>query len=69
MIKDANPLSSVLGAGVSLTDFGRTTRIVYSVGYYSFAELNAGKTYVLSVFAKKLNFTPQTQLRSIVEDT
>jgi phage gp45-like len=56
---------------VSLTDLSGTTRIAVAnvFGYYRFADLNAGETYVFSVSAKRLKFTPQTQARVIVEDT
>jgi len=61
----------VLGATVSLTDSSGNTRIAVTnvFGYYRFADLTAGETCVLSVFAKKLKFTPQTQVKIIVEDT
>jgi hypothetical protein len=62
---------SVPGAKVTLTDFKGITRIAVAnvFGYYRFADLNAGETYVLSVSAKRLKFTPQTQIRTITEDS
>ncbi len=58
-------------ARVSLTGLDGATHfaITNTFGYYRFAELTAGETYVLSVSAKRLKFTPQTQARVIVEDT
>jgi hypothetical protein len=61
----------ILGARVSLTDSSGNTRVAVTnvFGYYRFADLTAGETYVLSVSAKRLKFASQTQVRIVVEDT
>lgn len=61
----------VSGARVSLIDSNGATQTVTtnSFGYYHFTELVAGETYVVSVRAKRLQFTSPTQVRTINGDT
>ena len=56
---------------VTLTGTNGESRTVLSgsFGYYRFAEVPAGETYIFSVFAKRYTFAQNTQVRSIMEDT
>jgi hypothetical protein len=56
---------------VSITDSQGNTRTVVSssFGYYQFAEVPVGETYVISVTAKKYIFSQPVQITSILEDT
>ena len=61
----------IRNAHVTLTDMNGESRIVLtgSFGYYRFADVPAGGTYIFSVFAKRFTFTQNTQVRSVMEDT
>lgn len=56
---------------ITLTDVNGETRTAISsaFGYYQFADVPAGETYVFSVRAKRYQFSQPTQVRSITEDT
>ena len=56
---------------VTMTDSEGNIRITHStsLGYYRFDSVTAGETYVLSARGKRYNFTEQTQVRSINEET
>lgn len=45
------------------------TALTGTFGYYRFADVPAGETYIFSVFAKRFTFAQNTQVRSIMEDT
>jgi hypothetical protein len=45
------------------------TAISGAFGYYRFAEIPAGETYIFTVSAKRYTFTQPTQIRNILEDT
>lgn len=55
---------------INLTDASAETRTVLSsaFGYYRFADVPAGATYIFSVRAKHYTFSQPTQVRSVVED-
>lgn len=56
---------------VTMTDMNGGTRTVLTgtFGYYRFAEVSAGETYIFSIFAKRFVFSLNTQVRSITADT
>ena len=56
---------------VTMTDSEGNIRTARSTGfgYYRFDDVMAGETYVLSVRGKRYNFTEQTQVHSINEET
>jgi hypothetical protein len=58
-------------ARVSLTDANGETRtaLTNSFGYFRFAGVSAGETYVFSVSAKRYTFNSPAQARQILEDT
>jgi len=45
------------------------TVLTGAFGYYHFADVPAGETYIFSVFAKRYTFAQNTQIRSVMEDT
>ena len=45
------------------------TALSATFGYYRFAEIPVGATYVIGVAAKKYVFTQSTQIRTILDDT
>jgi hypothetical protein len=56
---------------VTLTDANGAARTVLSsqLGYYRFAEVEAGQTYTIQVSGKKYTFANSVQIRSITENT
>lgn len=61
MTANGNGIRNVL---VTLTDVNGITRtaISSSFGHYSFANITAGQTFIISVTAKRFNFTQPTQV-------
>jgi hypothetical protein len=47
----------------------RRTVLSGTFGYYRFAEIPAGETYVFSVAAKRHSFSQPTQVRNVTDDT
>jgi hypothetical protein len=45
------------------------TAVSSSFGYYRFAEIPAGETYIISVTAKRYTFSQPTLVRQILDDT
>lgn len=45
------------------------TATTTSFGYYTFAEVPAGETYILTARAKRFNFTQPTQVVGVTEET
>lgn len=45
------------------------TAVSGSFGYYRFAQIPVGETYLISVTAKKYNFSPPVQICMILDDT
>ncbi|HLM61869.1 MAG TPA: carboxypeptidase-like regulatory domain-containing protein [Pyrinomonadaceae bacterium] len=45
------------------------TTVSGAFGYYRFAEIPAGETYIFSVSARRYTFSSATQIRNILEDT
>jgi hypothetical protein len=56
-----NGKRGIANAQVYLTDQNGETKIAMtnSLGYYQFADVRAGETYVLNVFSKRYTFSPQ----------
>lgn len=56
---------------VSITDSKGNTRVVSTglLGYYRFASVPTGETYVFSVMAKRYLFSQPSQIRTITEET
>lgn len=56
----------IAGANVALTDSDGQTRIVKtsSFGYFSFAEVDAGATYIINVSSKRYDFSEPTRVIS-----
>ncbi len=58
-------------ARVTLTDMNGDTRdaLTDSLGYYSFEDVAAGETYILSVFNKRYTFAQPSQVLNASDDT
>lgn len=56
---------------VTLTKSNGESQIAFtsSFGYYRFVDIPAGETYIFSVLSKRYTFNPNTQVRSIFEET
>jgi len=56
---------------IMMTDSSGATRMATSTyfGYYSFADVTAGDTYILDARAKHYNFSKPTQVVSVLEET
>lgn len=62
---------AIRGALVTMTDAQGNTRtsITGLTGYYRFADVTVGATYIFSVSAKRYSFSQQTQVRNILSET
>lgn len=62
--------SGIYQARVALTDATGATRIVLtnSFGYYRFADVAAGETYIVAATHKRYQFTNPTRVLNVVED-
>jgi len=60
----------IRNARVTLTDSQGNTRFAMttSFGYYNFADVAAGETYIISVAARRYRFTQPTQVLSVTEN-
>ena len=58
-------------ARVSMTDTNGNTQttLTNSFGFFNFTDVPAGQNYIFSVTAKRYNFTNNTQLLFVAEDT
>ena len=56
---------------ITLTDSNGNTRMAVSssFGYYRFADVAAGETYIISARGKRYTFSQPTQVLNINEDT
>nr|MBA3786572.1 carboxypeptidase regulatory-like domain-containing protein [Acidobacteriota bacterium] len=61
----------IYGVRVTITNSNGETRYAFSdpFGYYRFADVPAGETYVFSVSHKRYTFNQSTQVRMIVQKT
>lgn len=68
MTADGRGIRNVL---VTMTTASGETRTILSgaSGYFRFAEVSAGETYVFSALAKRYRFTEPLLVRTILEDT